>query len=346
MFERKLASIQQISDVSDHPNADRLKLITILGWQVVDVNMNIGDKVIYFEIDSLVPVSVPWFPENIKGKSNNGEFRVRTIKLRGELSQGLIVKIDDKLETLKNLEIGTDVTNMLGIKKYDPYPDSHDPVWVTKNPNTRIRLLPFPTHLVPKTDEPRIQAMPDLLEKLRGSAFYTTVKLDGMSATYLINNNEFTVCSRNYIRPDLENGEGRKCDYHKIARKYFLKDILSRFPHLAVQGEICGPGIQGNLLNLPSLDYFVYNVYDIQKQVKYGPDEMLDFSKKVGLKCVPIIDRGENCNYESIQYILELAKGAYDGTKNCREGLVIRSVDQTISFKVISNDYLLKYKHK
>lgn len=356
---RTLASIQIIDNIEKHTGADSLELATILGWQIITRigEAIVGTKVIYCEIDSMLPVDAPWLPLAIKDRivkeQTKDFFRVKTIKLRGELSQGLIIPIVDTLPSHEydSMEVGTNVTNFLGIKKYEPPALTGKFAMYATNSGSR-----FPTHLIDKTDEPRVQSNPKLFTLLQEKPYYITVKLDGTSVTYLINpdTQELMVCSRNLVRKRPDNLS--VCPYWYIAAKYNIEEKLKQNPHLAVQGEICGPNIQRNLLGLKDLDLFVFNVVDIRNRSFMGWNNMVDICKNIlGLSHVPLEEIGDSFSCENIKAILTKAQGTYEKTKNPREGLVIRSANggiqriplgiqqSYISFKAINNDYLLKY---
>ena len=299
-----------------------------------------GDLCIYIEIDTIIPKYL--LTDDPEDKE---EVRLRTVKMKGQISQGLVLPINilehyvnhldiyenhveftDGTAEWKILNIGVDISGELGIKKYEkPIPANMQGI-IKGN---------FPS-FIPKTDEVRIQSEPKLLEFLKGKSYYITTKLDGTSATYYKFNGEFGVCSRNL---QLENGDNV---YWNMARKY---DIESFLPEgFAIQGEICGEGIQKNLLNLEEQDLFIFNVYNIKVNKFHNPysfslsshdDPLSDF-----IIIVPEEERGINFNY-TLDELLEKAKGNYTSGKR-KEGIVVRSLDQTISFKVVNNDYLLK----
>jgi hypothetical protein len=224
----------------------------------------------------------------------------------------------------------------------------------------------FPTHLLSKTNEIRVQSEPQLFDQLRGLPYYATVKMDGTSVTFLWHpfsveerelldgdeDGKLWVCSRNRIvsRGGSSNG---KCAYQTVAEKYGLANILRQHPHLAVQGEICGPNIQKNWANLPNLQLFVFNVVDISPQHsshslglsrrRLSFSDMLAWCQAVELPTVPVEEFGEAFEYDNQKLCIERARGNYPSSKWPREGLVYRSQDQKISFKVINNDYLLKH---
>ena len=344
--KRKLASIQVVDKIERHADADSLDIATILGWQTITKigEVILGERVIYCEIDSMLPYKAEWLPIAVKdriAKENvAAPFRIRTIKLRGKVSQGLIIPLNNFLPLyLRSLEVGHDVTSILGITKYDPPPLSENCALFQSR-----RAGSFPSRLLNKTDERRIQSYPDLLTDLNGKPYNITVKMDGTSVTYLIDpqSQNFLVCSRNMVRERPINPS--LCPYWCMAVKYDIEAKLKLIPHIAIQGEICGPNIQKNLAKLDSFELFVYNLIDINEKRRLPLYTMLSLcSSTLELQTVPLEERGPAFGYTNIKQLLDKAKGRYLGTKNAREGLVIRSIDQTISFKVINNEYLLKH---
>lgn len=350
---RTLASIQRVVDVRPHPNADSLELVDVLGWQVCEKlgTVKKGDMVVYFEIDSMLPGNAKWLPEAVKKRiekqADKSWYRIKTVKLRKEISQGLIIPLNllhnarcPTLETdFHKLYVHIDVTDVLGVKKYEP--PALTGLYLQNKTNNNVK---FPTDLVQKTDEQRIQSNPALLERLNGLKYYATVKYDGTSGTYLINpdTGEFLVCSRNLIRK--KPADLSQCPYWYAAHLHNIEEKLKRNPNLAIQGEICGPNIQKNLLNCKKLSFYVFDITDIKTQKKLPMDELIKTCKQLGLEMVDIEEVGDSFDNCSIKELLEKAKGKYKNTKNHREGLVFRAQDQSISFKVINNEYLLRQK--
>ncbi|CAH6419289.1 RNA ligase [uncultured virus] len=348
---RALASIQIVQTVEKHPNFQKLELATVLGWQVVT---NLGEvvedtKVVYCEIDSMLPVGAVWLPPSVKERiareKIRGYFHVNTIMMRGEISQGLIITLA-KLPELLTLEEGTDVTEILGIQKYEPLALTGR--FVTRQignkfPNKTDNGIKFPSKLIDKTDEFRVQSHPRLFSRLQGNPYYITVKLDGISSSFLLNpeTKEILVCSRNIIRD--RPSDVSTCPYWFVAVKYGLDEKLKLMSHIAIQGEICGPGIQKNLLGLKDVEFFVFNCVDTRNKQRLTLKEMIKICNKLGLKMVPVIEEGQIYTCESIKSLLNQSRGTYSGTTNAREGLVVRSSDQIISFKAINNDYLIKH---
>jgi len=326
----KPASIQTIKEVKNHPHADKLDIITVLGWQCVTGKGNFrpGDKCVYLEIDSVCP-DKPMF-EFLRSR----HFRIKTIKLRGELSQGLCLPLSDFPELL-NKEIGDDVSEIIGVTHYVKEIPIQMQGTIAGN---------FPEY-IPKTDEERVQNIPDILNELSGKSYYITEKADGTSATYYFHNEHFGVCGRNY-----EYKFDEKQLYWKIAKKYDLESRLkNRNVNIAIQGEICGPAIQKNRLNLEEIDFFLFNIFDINNKKYLGYHEQELLIKELGLKSVKLLELGENFSY-SLEQLIEKAEGKYNGSNNNREGIVVRSTENIysntnkgrMSFKVINNSYLLK----
>lgn len=358
---RNLATIQTISAIYPIPDADQIETAQVLGWQVVvrkAEEYRVGDSCVYIEIDSVLPDSNPAFEFMRERK-----FRVKTIKLRKQISQGLIFPLSI-LPTNKKYKVGQDVTDILGIKKYDPEAVAENMVckrdknlswlgkilyrfswyrrWFTK----RGGMEKFPRG-VHKTDEIRIQSCPHVLDIHRGENFYITEKLDGQSVTYYIDKKEFGVCSRNFILTVPKSGS-----YWGIATKYNMKELLQKAQkdygiNLAIQGENIGSGVQGNKYNLTGYEFYLFNVWDITHQRFFTLEEQIDFCLKYGLKHVPIYDFRSPLDI-TIPDLLKIAdRKSMVNPQTPIEGIVVRECGRTtfdrVSFKVINNEFLLKY---
>jgi RNA ligase (TIGR02306 family) len=298
---------------------------------------------VFLEIDSIPPDNETfrflWQRKPREGEvatitARPGNFRLRTAKLRGALSQGLLLPLS--FFDLGVVNEGDDVTEVLEVTKYEP------PISVMGF-RTDARG-PFPA-FIPKTDEMRVQSVPEVLDEIRGLPYVATLKYDGSSATFCIDprDDQFHACSRNLSVFEGDNG------FWHVARKHDLEAILRRYPHLAVQGELCGPGVQKNRLGLKELSLFVFNVYDF-KAVRYlDHDEAREWVLQNGLTPVELVEVGESFAHTQ-ESLLELAEGKYGGTSNEREGIVIRPQRETrsyvlngrLSFKAVSNRFLLK----
>jgi RNA ligase (TIGR02306 family) len=335
-MKRKLASAVRVTTVTPIANADRIELARVAGWQCVVKKGEVrpGELAVYFEIDA-VPADTErfswlWQPKQATAPvPRPASFRIRTMTLRGCLSQGLLMPVSTL--GLDDVTEGDDLTERLGVTKYEPPPPSGMGEW----------RGPFPG-IVPKTDEQRVQSAPGVLDELRGKPFVATVKMDGTSATFVMVDGALHVCGRNHSILEGENL------YWFVAKKRRLGDVLSRHPHLAIQGEVVGPGIQKNPVGLKEKDLFVFNIYDVREGRHFGDAELRSFCGDNGLDCVPIAMEGESFD-ETLESLLRAAEGRYPGTDNQREGIVIRPREAMrsevlagrLSFKAISNAYLL-----
>ncbi|MFY1829758.1 RNA ligase family protein [Myxococcus fulvus] len=330
-MERKLVSIQRIDHLEDIPGADNILKARVMGWDVVVRRGEFapGDACVFFEIDSQLPEGKDW-AEFLRPRS----FRVKTARLRGVLSQGLA--LPTSILGGEVPPIGTDVKDALGVVKFEPTPSDGNDV-----------AGPFPGQ-VPKTDEIRLQSALGVLDELRGLDFYVTTKLDGTSSTFLRTlAGELVACSRNWA---LKPG---KHPAWRVAEKYALANVLP--PGFAIQGELCGPGIQKNRLGLDAVDLFVFSVHDTRTGHFLGHAEHIAFCERHGLRSVPVehVVTGDAARTfeHGLEHYLRLAQGLYPGTKNRKEGIVVRPLVERqsptlgggrLSFKVINNDFLLK----
>jgi RNA ligase (TIGR02306 family) len=240
------------------------------------------------------------------------------------------------------LTIGTDLTSVLNIKKYEPVVPAHLSGMVKGN---------FPTFLH-KTDEPRLQSEPRALDEAisKGLVLVGTLKMDGTSFTAYRRDADFGVCSRNL---DLKQTEDNA--HWKMARKLKLEEILRSEPsNLSIQGEMVGPGIQGNHMGFKEVDLYLFNLYDIDTGKYLGYNELVEFGKKHNIKVVPIIAQKDFGFGETttVSKMLEVASALNYDNGTPAEGIVWRSACETysevlkgrMSFKTISNRFLEKYK--
>lgn len=349
-MQRKLATIQKIKDVApvitgDGEVAENLELVSFhdIGWQCVAKKGDFqhDDLAVYIEISTVLPEH-PVF-EFMRPR----KFKVKTMRfLKTTLSQGLVMPVSILKEFLPPgdeffvVSRGDDVSELLGVKRYDP--EAMD------NRTGGEQLGSFPEHILPKTDQERIQSSPFLLERMKEvEDVVATLKIDGTSSTFYFEDGVLHACGRN-----IEHRPGNGSVYWKVAAKYNLEQILREYPHIAIQGEIAAPGIQKNRLGLKEPELFVFGVWDRRINNFYPYANMKSWCQNVGLQPVPAVHSwhyGEFEN-ETIDSLLELAKGNYKGTNNAREGLVIRPLyaalfdhrlGAALSFKVINNDYLL-----
>ena len=343
---RKLASVQRVWKIEPIEGADRIELAHVLGWQCV---VNKGqilpmDTAVYFEIDSFLPIRPEYEfmrASSYKNSDIMGEgFRLRTMRFRGQISQGLLLPLSVFPEIPADAEVGTDVTELLGVRKREIEERA-------TTGGTVIGPLPYD---IPHTDETRVQAMPELIQAFNGLEYYISTKMDGSSHSIGIDENGFHVTGHNYEYKDdgssgfykLVNERGYKTRLEAFAKENGLKT-------LTIQGEYCGPGILKNRLKLVKPEWYVFTVRENGKRV--GLDRMLEVCRALGLDHVPIEERGEDlpAKYPTVDALLERADGDYPrGGK--KEGIVIRPtepifcplISASLSMKVVSNKYLLK----
>jgi RNA ligase (TIGR02306 family) len=339
---RKLASIQTITNLEPIEGADLIERATVEGWSVVvkKGEFKIGDNCVYCEIDSVFPKEPEY--EFLASK----HYRIKTIKLRGQVSQGICFPLSildgkkydtDSRETPDySFDVGKDVTELLKIQKYEPPIPAHISGLVKGN---------FPGFLY-KTDEERVQNIGRVLERHRGIKLFATEKLDGTSMSTYLKDGEFGVCSRN-----LELKETETNSLWSIARTIKIEDKLKSYgDNIAIQGELLGPGINGNIYKLNILLFRMYNVFDIKTGEYFGFGDFLLFAKDFGFDTVPIVF-SEFVLDHGIQELLTIADGySVLNSEILREGLVFRGLQEIrdpdlgrLSFKAISNKFLLKY---
>lgn len=343
---RKLASIQRIWKIEPIDGADRIELAHVLGWQCV---VNKGqfkemDLAIYFEVDSFLPIA-PEFEflrsSSYKKSDLMGEgFRLRTMKFRGQISQGLVLPISEFPAIPNNVEVGTDVTEILGVKKWEIEERA-------TTGGTVIGTLPYD---IPHTDETRVQAEPELINDFAGLDYYISTKMDGSSHSVGIDENGFHVTGHNYEYKDDDSSA-----FYKLVKERGYRETFEQFVKdnglqtLTIQGELCAPGIQKNRLKLQRPEWYVFTIRENGKRV--GLKRMLEICHKLNLTTVPIEEMGKDLpyNYPTVDSLLERADGNYpNGGK--KEGIVIRPMEpiyndrigSELSMKVVSNKYLLK----
>lgn len=338
---RKMATIRKIDALRPIEGADAIECAVVGGWTVVvkKGDYTAGDLAVYCEIDSFIPTSVAPFLtkpgqlaktfEGVEGE------RLRTMRLRGQLSQGLLLPISD--DTRKGAGIlckeGLDVSDHLGILKYEaPIPACLA---------GEVKGM-FPS-LIPKTDQERIQNLSAELKEwlCSGLTWEVTEKLDGSSMTVYINDGEIGVCTRNL---DLKRNPDNSL--WRAAIKYGLEEkLVACGRNIAVQGELIGNGIQGNIYKERDQDFYVYDIYDIDAGCYFTPTERMGFVTQNMLTHCPVLMPYVEFDTETVESLLKMAEGetAMIGSNCQREGLVFKCHEKPVSFKAISNRYLLKH---
>lgn len=355
---RALASIQRVKFLNTIPKADRIELATINGWQAIvkKGEFSKGDLVVLFEIDSFISENDKRFA-SFQDKFSNWEgkrgLRVRTIKLRGEISQGIIMRVSD-FQELDGLDIseGFDVTELLGVEKWE---------FKEKYPSGQVqRTGNFPS-FIRKTDQERVQNIVSHLPNYLGVIFEVTIKKDGSSMTvfkvmpsspyYSViakagdEGPIYGICSRNvWLKLDGDS------NFH-IAAAPILEALKGVHSSVAIQAEVVAPSIQGNYEEVTDVEYHIFDVFDIDQQA-YFPAVARDIFCHYGrLKQVTMVAMEKlsaflggtefTDEYEILKAILAKASGPSDNPSVMREGIVFKSSDGKFSFKAVSNEYLL-----
>ncbi len=349
---RKLASVQVVNAAEPIPNADAIEKIRVLGWWVVvkKGEFKPGDKLVYCEIDSLLPERAEFEflrPNCYKAAITDAAgtvlqpagFRIKTIKLRGQVSQGICFPLA-LLPTGTPTDEDADVTAALGVHKWEP----PAPVGM----GGRVKGT-FPGFL-PKTDETRVQVLEKVIERHRGLTFYVTEKLDGTSFTAFLREGEFGVCSRNMLLDTTDETNLLV----RVAVRLKLEEKLRAFAAArgfepAIQGEVIGPGIQQNKYALKEITLRLFNVFDVSAYRFLDHAHMLTAAGEMGLEAVPQL--GTLVLNHGVDELIAFSEGtSVLYAKAQREGVVLRPLREVeddylgrLSFKAINPKFLLKY---
>jgi RNA ligase (TIGR02306 family) len=338
---RKMATIRKIDALRPIEGADAIECAIVGGWTVVTKKGEYaaGDLAVYCEIDSFIPTPIaPYLTkpghyaktfEGVEGE------RLRTVKLRGQLSQGLLLPY---ATCGKICAEGEDVSELLGIVKYEaPVPAELA---------GEVKGM-FPS-VIPKTDQERVQNLKvELAEWLTNDELHweVTEKLEGSSMTVYMRDGEVGVCSRNLdLKPNADNSLWRAANKYNLPAK-----LVGIGRNIAIQGEIVGNGIQGNIYQMRDQDFLVYDIYDIDAGRYFTPGERKAFVAEHGLNHCPVLAYSarltDTLGLTNMEQILKFAEGkSVMGMIGCeREGLVFKCHEKQVSFKAISNKYLLKH---
>ena len=342
MTERKMATIRRIDTIGPIEGADAIEVATVGGWKVVvkKGDFKPGDLAVYCEIDSFIPSTIAPFltkpdqyPKVFEGVQ--GE-RLRTVRLRGQLSQGLLMPMSVMTNNgviAQVLKEDEDVSQALGIVKYEA------PIPACLAGEVKGMFPGF----IPKTDQERIQNLSvELAEWVRlGYTFEVTEKLDGTSMTAFMVDGVFSICSRNLeLKPNPDNS------MFKAALKQNLEAKLAQSGrNLALQGELIGNGIQGNKYKLKDQGFYVFDIYDIDAKRYLTPVERKAFVSEWNIAHVPVFQSAVSLDGLTIDMLLKNAEGKsvmgdIEGPE--QEGLVYKANEAEVSFKVISNRFLLR----
>ena len=361
---RKLASIRRIKDIQPIEGADVIERITIDGWHCVSKKgeFTVDDLAVYFEIDSFLPASDQRFEflkkSGVKKDPAGTErIRVRTVRLRKQISQGIALPLNLFPELVDAVE-GDDVTEQLNVIKYE-----------RPEPKCTNAAGNFPS-FIPKTDEERVQNIFDTVKcEYKGHYFLPTLKMDGSSMTVAfihkdselavdqyvaedkalpVDRGYIVVCSRNLQLTVDWNSHFWKALENNDTLKKILRLQVSYFQtnDFAVQGEVCGPGINGGREKLVNFRFFAFNLYDIGNQT-YIPYNTAERQFRIyGVESVRSYNPVLIDNFDTVDDVLAYADGPSINNDN-REGIVFKlssTHHRPFSFKAISNRYLMEHK--
>ena len=341
---RKMASVQRVLEKKSIVGADLVEAYRINGWWVVDKkdSHKVGDLVVYCEVDSWIPHTLaPFLTKEGKQPKEylgiKGE-RLKTAKLRGQLSQGLLLPLDNNENNILDMcwdsvyslpEEGYDLTSLLGIVKWED----------TRYMNDSNAKGSFPS-FIPKTDQERVQNILRSIENWKGMSFEVTVKRDGSSMTAFVNGDDEGVCSRNMLLRETDSS----AFWHAARSLNLLEKIRSTGRNLAFQGELLSQKIQGNYEKVSSVEWNCFDIWDIDDQQCLTPRERQELCESLGIPHIKIIDK-EFILDHTVDQLLEMAEGPGINPGVQREGLVLKAnTSHGISFKAVSNSYLLATK--
>ena len=333
---RKMATIQEVSKVYPIPGADKIEAVDVLGWTVVSEKgiHSVGDKVVFYEIDSWLSADDPRYDSFKERFSTWGEktgMRLRTIKLRKQISQGLIMSLKHFPE-IKNAKLGDDVTEILKIEKWESEKEQKS------NGGAQgvhvVGSKPFPSFIY-KTDQERIQNYMHCIPDILNETYEATVKLDGSSMTvfHLTNTSPLfaealdEIEAKNYKkkstlgkfwfklmkklgrleRPDFINGVcSRNIQLDNDGDNHFSKfvnenNIFEKLESLgydiAIQGELIGPNIQANYEKVAQNEFYVYDVFDINNKKYLLPGNAQSVTAELKLNYVPVLAKNLDLKY-------------------------------------------------
>jgi RNA ligase (TIGR02306 family) len=342
----QLATFETITEIIPIEGADRIELAKVQAWQSVirKNDYKVGDQVIFVPIDTVLTPAV-WNKHLWDKNDPTKPIRVRTVRMRGAVSQGLIfpkslVSAQEIFDHMDDPTEDVSIAGMLGITKYEK--QIHASL-------AGVAKGDFPSHFVSKTDEDNLKSNTRAFAELKNCAAVSiSLKLDGTSGTFIKElDGTFRVCSRN-----LELHEDAENVHWQMARKYNLQELLK--PGTAIQGEIVGPKIQKNPMGLNAPELFCFNYKNLQTSKYHHADEHTLDLIPTGLKWVPHIATLSQTafQYETIESLQELANKQQYANGVAAEGIVLRglnaegelmyseSLHKMLSVKIINQNYI------
>lgn len=369
-YTRKLVTIQQISAITDIPGADLIAVATIQGWQVIvkKTEFKVGDLCLFYEIDSFLPLEprYEFLKKTTKFDGKEG-YRLKTMKMKRTLSQGLALPLS-MFPEITTTKLDFDYSSQLNVIKYDNEQQEYAQKPGLKSGKPKGSFPSF----IPKTDQPRIQNLVTYFSTMTDEEFEETLKLDGSSMTcykvaynpsrwekfkYFFGfkhpENHFGVCSRNLELKRTTNAtqtfdnQGKtsvynQSDFWSTAIKY---DFESKIPvGYAIQGELIGPKIQANHEKVSELEFYCFDVFNINTGSYLLPKERREFCALHNIPHVPIINPNFQPLRLGLEGLLKHVEGQSMNSGTVSEGRVYKHVSKPITFKAISNKYLLGKK--
>jgi RNA ligase (TIGR02306 family) len=349
---RKLVTLRTVNEIKPIPEADLIEVVMVDGWQMVCQKgiHSVGDQVLYFEIDSFLPESDPRFESfmkfGIRTFNEQKGHRVKTVKLRGTYSQGILMPISEFPEIM-DPQFDTDYSENIGVVKWEKSEATG---------YTGDQKGFFPDFLQ-KSDQERIQNLYNkFTDSEKENEFVGTLKMDGSSVTVYCKVDQvlgipaFGICSRNQelklADPSTPIADRGKFEQGVVKSRLLEKthDIYKiTGMEVAIQGELVGPGIQGNFEKLDHYRVFVYNIFDIQTRKFLSYESFNHLCESFDIETVPVIFEKQQILKEPLEAILQMADGK-GYLASYREGIVWKQIDGKTQFKAISNRYLSKEK--
>jgi RNA ligase (TIGR02306 family) len=321
---RQLVTLENISEIRPIPDADAIEVARVRGWDVVvkKGEFKVDEEVLYFEIDSFLPISDPRFaflePRGVRVQDGITGHVLKTVRLRGQYSQGLIKPVSEFPDGIPD------------IVKFDP------PLPAGLEGSVEGQFL---YNFAPKTDAERIQNLGRVLPEILKHKWIATEKIDGTSTTIVNDNGEIRICSRNW---EISRPSAR----FDLADKLNLKEILP-VDH-TLQGEYYGENIQSNPLGIKGTDFKAFNLY---KKTDNGPVAIPfnEWPEALVPLQVPVLPLTLP---QTIDEIVEQADGLKSviAPQRLAEGIVWQGpkgfdfLGNRPGFKAISNKYLAKQK--
>lgn len=327
-----LASIERITQLKAIDGADNILAGKVLDyWTVIRKGeFQNGDLCVWHNPDTICDSNNPVY--KFLEKNN---YRLKVVRLRGQVSQGLALPVsafgwtNGTIDNVTVLTEGLDVSELVRIQKYEkPIPACLKGVMAGQFPG-----------FLRKTDEPNLRSYRDIHYEILQRPYYVSIKIDGSSGTFYFKDGKFGVCSRT-----IELLESEDNAYWQIARKYKIEEALkNKGGNFALQGEVYGPGIQGNKLGVSDLRFAAFNLFNIDTLSYMSLNELNIFCYNSNLPKVDIISPPQIMTIESL---VEFANELKYPTGGPAEGIVIRCAlagKKLISGKIISETFCLKY---